>query len=121
MPRFCPDHGQLFRNRIKEGLSTIRKEYLDGTNTGCKNGPGPGTSERPYYHDFAWAYDLLQTDPIAPRVDFIEGVLRAQGIHADSAILDGGCGTGRIQGKTLACDDGGPSERGIVNTVVHGK
>ena len=95
MPRFCPDHGQLFRNRIKEGLSTIRKEYLDGTNRGCKNGPGPGMSERPYYHDFAWAYDLLQTDPIAPRVDFIEGVLRAQGIHADSAILDGGCGTGR--------------------------
>jgi SAM-dependent methyltransferase len=52
-------------------------------------------SARPYYHEFAWAYDLLQTDPVAPRMDFVEDVLRSQGIGARSTILDAGCGTGR--------------------------
>jgi len=51
--------------------------------------------ERPYYHEFAWAYDLLQNDPVAPRVDFIEDVLSKQAIGANSTILDAGCGTGR--------------------------
>lgn len=50
---------------------------------------------RPYYHRFAWAYDLLQTDPVVPRVDFIEAALGNQGIGAGSSVLDAGCGTGR--------------------------
>jgi hypothetical protein len=32
------------------------------------------SAKRPYYHEFAWAYDLLQTDPVSPRIDFIDGV-----------------------------------------------
>ena len=52
-------------------------------------------SRRPYYHKFAWAYDLLQTDSVAPRVDFIQAVLHQNGIAANRAILDAGCGTGR--------------------------
>jgi 2-polyprenyl-3-methyl-5-hydroxy-6-metoxy-1,4-benzoquinol methylase len=51
-------------------------------------------SHRPYYHKFAWAYDLLQTDPVAPRVDFIQAVLNQNGT-GNSTILDAGCGTGR--------------------------
>lgn len=50
---------------------------------------------RPYYHEFAWAYDLLQSDPIVPRVDFIDSVLRSHGVGVNSTILDAGCGTGR--------------------------
>ena len=50
---------------------------------------------RPYYHEFAWAYDLLQTDPVAPRVEFVEALLSNQGIGVNSTILDAGCGTGR--------------------------
>src|ERR1700732_2041486 len=52
-------------------------------------------AERPYYHEFAWAYDLLQTDPVGPRMDSVQGVLSNQGIGANSTILDAGCGTGR--------------------------
>src|SRR5260370_41923782 len=53
------------------------------------------SAERPYYHEFAWAYDLLQTDPVGPRMDFVQGILSKQGIGPNSAILDAGCGTGR--------------------------
>jgi SAM-dependent methyltransferase len=50
---------------------------------------------RPYYHDFAWAYDLLQTDEVGPRVDFVESILTRHGLAAGAAVLDAGCGTGR--------------------------
>ena len=52
-------------------------------------------SPRPYYHEFAWAYDLLQNDSIVPRVDFIQAVLGQNRIPASATILDAGCGTGR--------------------------
>ena len=52
-------------------------------------------SPRPYYHEFAWAYDLLQNDSIAQRVDFIQAVLGENEIPVNSTILDAGCGTGR--------------------------
>jgi 2-polyprenyl-3-methyl-5-hydroxy-6-metoxy-1,4-benzoquinol methylase len=51
--------------------------------------------ERPYYHAYAWAYDLLQTEAVAPRVDFIQTVLEENGIAGGAKILDAGCGTGR--------------------------
>src|SRR5260370_4253279 len=53
------------------------------------------SAECRYYHDFAWAYDLLQTDLVGPRMDFVQGILSKQGIGPNSAILDAGWGTGR--------------------------
>lgn len=53
------------------------------------------STARPYYHEFAWAYDLLQNDPVATRMDFVEGILSSQGVGANCTILDAGCGTGR--------------------------
>src|SRR5713101_7352088 len=52
-------------------------------------------SARPFYHEFAWAYDLLQTESVPARVDFIQAVLTRNGIATDSSVLDAGCGTGR--------------------------
>lgn len=52
-------------------------------------------SPRPYYHQFAWAYDLLQAESVSARVDFIQAVLSQNGITANSTVLDAGCGTGR--------------------------
>ena len=57
-------------------------------------------SPRPYYHEFAWPCDFLQTDSIVLRVDFIRAVLAENGIRANSMILDAGCGTGRYATET---------------------
>jgi SAM-dependent methyltransferase len=57
-----------------------------------------GVSEnvlRPYYHRFAWAYDLLNAEPIAARIDFIVAALRRRGVRPPDRLLDAGCGTGR--------------------------
>lgn len=45
---------------------------------------------RPFYHRFAWAYDLLVADPVEP---WIEAVGTLAG--GPAAVLDAGCGTGR--------------------------
>jgi ubiquinone/menaquinone biosynthesis C-methylase UbiE len=50
---------------------------------------------RPYYHRFAWAYDLLQSQPITARIQFIVRELHARGVELPKLILDAGCGTGR--------------------------
>jgi SAM-dependent methyltransferase len=52
-------------------------------------------SRRPFYHELAWAYDLLQTESVLARVDFIQTVLARNGIPPCCCVLDAGCGTGR--------------------------
>jgi glycine/sarcosine N-methyltransferase len=49
---------------------------------------------RPFYTDYAWAYDLLIQGPVASRVDFIVGQLHERGIKYGACLLDAGCGTG---------------------------
>jgi SAM-dependent methyltransferase len=50
---------------------------------------------RPYYHRFAWAYDLLNAEPITWRIDFIVTQLRQRGVRPPDRLLDAGCGAGR--------------------------
>jgi SAM-dependent methyltransferase len=50
---------------------------------------------RPYYHRFAWAYDLLNAEPITWRIEFIVAQLRQRGVRPPDRLLDAGCGTGR--------------------------
>ena len=52
-------------------------------------------SRRPFYHEFAWAYDLLQPEPITARIEFIEAILSRSGIPTGGRFLDAGCGSGR--------------------------
>jgi 2-polyprenyl-3-methyl-5-hydroxy-6-metoxy-1,4-benzoquinol methylase len=49
---------------------------------------------RPFYTEFAWAYDLIVAGPISSRCDFMEDVLSQRGVLSGSKILDAGCGTG---------------------------
>jgi len=55
----------------------------------------PEDACRPFYHRFAWAYDLLVADAVGPHVDFIQETLGRRAVAPGSAILDAGCGTGR--------------------------
>ena len=49
---------------------------------------------RPFYREFAWAYDLIIISSISNRCDFIEDMLSQRGVFSNSCILDAGCGTG---------------------------
>jgi SAM-dependent methyltransferase len=53
------------------------------------------TDPRPFYHRFAWAYDLLVNDPIDARVAAIISLLSKRGVRPCHEVLDAGCGTGR--------------------------
>ena len=54
---------------------------------------------RPFYREFAWAYDLIITRPVSSQCDFIEDMLSQRGVLPNSRILDAGCGTGNYSAE----------------------
>jgi SAM-dependent methyltransferase len=60
---------------------------------------GKMTVLRPFYHRFAWAYDLLVNGPIDVRVNGIVSLLSNRGVEPGERILDAGCGTGRYASR----------------------
>jgi ubiquinone/menaquinone biosynthesis C-methylase UbiE len=50
---------------------------------------------RPFYHEFAWAYDALIARPVADECAGITAWLARRGVGPGAAVLDAGCGTGR--------------------------
>jgi SAM-dependent methyltransferase len=51
--------------------------------------------DRPFYYEFAWAYDLIITGPVESRIDFVVEQLSRRGIQPTATLLDAGCGSGR--------------------------
>lgn len=49
---------------------------------------------RPFYDEYAWAFDLLITTPLSSQCDFIEEMLFERGVIRGARILDAGCGAG---------------------------
>jgi SAM-dependent methyltransferase len=66
-------------------------------------------NQRPFYGEYAWAYDLLIDRPVRKECDAIVGWLTERGVHAGATVLDAGCGTGRYA-----------TELGRRGFVVHG-
>lgn len=63
---------------------------------------------RPFYGEYAWAYDLLVARPVCRECACIAALLSQRDIGAGARILDAGCGTGRY---TM-----GPARRGYLVT-----
>jgi SAM-dependent methyltransferase len=58
----------------------------------------PGSADvapRPFYGEFAWAYDYLIERPVADECAGMVAALARRGIGPGSSLLDAGCGTGR--------------------------
>jgi SAM-dependent methyltransferase len=51
--------------------------------------------QRPFYTEYAWAFDLLIDRPVRKECAVIAAWLVDRGVLPGSAILDAGCGTGR--------------------------
>ncbi|HEV2863747.1 MAG TPA: class I SAM-dependent methyltransferase [Pyrinomonadaceae bacterium] len=50
--------------------------------------------ERPFYGEYAWAYDFIIAPPSAAQCDFIAGLFSEGGAGPGSRVLDAGCGAG---------------------------
>jgi SAM-dependent methyltransferase len=53
------------------------------------------TAHRPFYDEYAWAYDLVIPPPNDAQLDFIADAFARRGVGAGSLVLDAGCGVGR--------------------------
>ena len=49
---------------------------------------------RPFYDQYAWAYDLVITPRVSAHCDFIDETLARRGVMRAARLLDAGCGTG---------------------------
>lgn len=49
---------------------------------------------RPFYDEYAWAYDFIIEQPVSAQCDFIAAALNGRGIASGARILDAGCGIG---------------------------
>ena len=54
---------------------------------------------RPFYGEYAWAFDLLIDRPVRKECAAITAWLIARGVPPGSRLLDAGCGTGRYAGE----------------------
>jgi SAM-dependent methyltransferase len=52
-------------------------------------------ARRPFYDEYAWAYDFIQGPPGKEQFDFIADAFARRGVGAGSLVLDAGCGVGR--------------------------
>jgi SAM-dependent methyltransferase len=56
-------------------------------------------SSRPFYGEYAWAFDLLIDRPVGEDCAAIAAWLSERGVLPGATLLDAGCGTGRYAGE----------------------
>jgi len=61
-----------------------------------------GTSGRPFYGEYAWAFDFLIDRPAHQDCAAITAWFGERGVLPGAALLDAGCGTGRYASELAA-------------------
>src|SRR5829696_6109030 len=56
-------------------------------------------SRRPFYGEYAWAFDLLIDRPVGQEGAAIAAWFTERGVPPGATLLDAGCGTGRYAGE----------------------
>ncbi len=56
-------------------------------------------SRRPFYGEYAWAFDLLIDRPVGQECSAIAHWFTERGVFPGATLLDAGCGTGRYAGE----------------------
>ena len=59
----------------------------------------PEQTTRPFYGEYAWAFDLLIDRPVGQDCAAIAAWFRERGVLPGATLLDAGCGTGRYAGE----------------------
>ena len=59
----------------------------------------PEQSSRPFYGEYAWAFDLLIDRPVGQECAAITAWFGERGVLPGATLLDAGCGTGRYAGE----------------------
>jgi len=67
-------------------------EYVDSPLSVCM---AKDLAPRPFYGEFAWAYDYLVERPVAAECAGMAATLARRGIGPGATLLDAGCGNGR--------------------------
>src|SRR5678809_322851 len=58
---------------------------------------------RPFYAEYAWAFDLLMDRPVEKECGVIASWLVGREILPGTEVLDAGCGTGRYSRELARC------------------
>ena len=59
-------------------------------------------SSRPFYGEYAWAFDLLIDRPVGQECAAITAWFSERGVLPGATLLDAGCGTGRMLANSRA-------------------
>ena len=87
----CRVHSDVRRFYAHCGSLSLRRMY---SRVASMAEPG-----RPFYGEYAWAFDLLIDRPVGRDCAAITAWLSERGVLPGAAILDAGCGTGRYAGE----------------------
>ncbi|MPY86754.1 MAG: hypothetical protein GEU99_02415 [Luteitalea sp.] len=79
----------------------------------------PDDGRRPFYTQYAWAFDLLNDRPVARECATIVTWLIERGVLPGADVLDAGCGTGRGTLTFTSVTELDPTDRRLIVRERH--